>query len=189
MLPSLTVSPLAPVFHDFVVMFHNTLKQATAKTEEHLPSSYHGHISLPVVTSLLSGANNTNVTATHVAMETAYAEMVSPPSAPDSGNALPSSEHVPPATPILSNTTNCHLDRVSFNPNSLLSTSSTPYPFTCVSSSLPSAALMVAAMGRAGGMTGVRSLAPKPRSIDAEQAACPASDCSAPAKKARLESS
>ena len=189
--------PLAPVFHDFVIKFHNTLRQATVKTAEHVTTSQQsntptfnsGDLNMFSVTT---EANSPSVMPTSVAMVTTYAEMVSPPSAPDNGNTVPSSE---PTTPILSDTTHCNLDLASFNPNSLLVTSPMSYTlvpsstpsFFCYPSSLSSAAIMAAAMSRTGSVTCARSLAPKPRR--SEQVACAADDSSVPSKKARLGNS
>ncbi len=177
--------PLAPIFHDFVIRFHNTLRQAAViKTSEQASASQ------PII-----GINGVNLSTS---MATTYADIMSPPSGPSSGRATPSSENILPTTPIL-NTVN--LDH-AFNPNSLLVTSPTSYTFIpTTSASSPSffpfypsslsPVAMMAALSRTTGATPtvVRSLAPKPCAVQGDSAVSRSDGSCNPAKKAKLDSS
>ena len=182
--------PLAPFFHDFVIRFYNTLRQAAIKTTEP-PASQLGNAPIVGIASLNQAGNFSNA----VSMATSYAEIMSP-----RVNATPSSETLLPTTPIL------NLDHAGFNPNSLLVTSPAAYTFLptttasspsffpfYTSSLSPMAMMAAAALGRttAGvAPTSVRSLAPKPSCMAlGEQGALVAEDSSNPAKKAKMEDS
>ena len=156
---------------------------------------------LLVVNSLPSGSDHLSATPASVSMATTLSDMVSSQSASSSGSVMPSSENLPPATPVLNSTIQCGVDHASFNPNSLLVTSPTTFtllptsspsffPFTaCYPSSFSSAAMMAAAMGRVGGVSGVCPLAPRPGCPYAEQVMPSSEDSSGPSKKINPEAS
>ena len=179
----LDIAPLAPFFHDFVVRFYNTLRQAASiKTTEQSPTSQFGVANLST------------------SMATTYADIVSPPSGPNSGSATPSSENMLPTTPIL------NLDH-AFNPNSLLVTSPTSYTlipttstaspsfFPFYASSLSPVAMMAAALSRSTTGAAVpsnatRPLAPKPAMAQEDNMVAQAAEAPGnPAKRAKLEAS